>query len=419
MILQSADYMCYFHVAFGQRQYADIFVTTYDDENVTSTLEFKAKDEHDTFRGDENLKVKAWKLLGLAVAHNTSIHSLNLEFDVIDFDIPIMNLDAKRCIGQFYEGIKQCRSMCTVFLDICPLFGAPVFDLDHLMKHSINLAELKVHCLEPMHSHQYMSLVHALTNNWVFDLELFLDDEDESIEQIVSACSNVCCLEIKSRLQNLHVRSLVTLFKNEESILKCLTIKESNFGSEELSLVAEGLAGNKVLNSLSIQCQYEGEVNQLNTVLCDASSINSIKASNHTLTHLSLTRNEEREVLPLPRFIQDNLELNKNESKEKVVHEKIARYYFEGSFDLTPFVDMPLSTLPRVMTLIQGSSNSRQLAISRLLIGIPELYNVPVTPPCKKLRRSRRLKRKRFSVSVTPSREKLRRSSRLKRKRLL
>ena len=72
-------------------------------------------------------------------------------------------------------------------------------------------------------------------------------------------------------------------------------------------------------------------------------------------------------------MISDSLDLNMIPNKMKVIHEKIARYYFIGEFDVSPYVNMHISLLPEVLCLIKGD---RIGAILRLLKGIPELCNV-------------------------------------------
>ena len=67
---------------------------------------------------------------------------------------------------------------------------------------------------------------------------------------------------------------------------------------------------------------------------------------------------------------------NGNPNKDEVIKTKIARYYFVGDFDLTPFARMPISYLPRVLAVMKGDTINRQSAIFRMLKSIPDLCNV-------------------------------------------
>ena len=75
----------------------------------------------------------------------------------------------------------------------------------------------------------------------------------------------------------------------------------------------------------------------------------------------------------LPRPIEALLELNKNVDKNFVVCEKIREYYFDGNFDVAPFVNMPISILPLVMSATRGGKINCQNAIFRMLRSMPGL----------------------------------------------
>ena len=139
----------------------------------------------------------------------------------------------------------------------------------------------------------------------------------------------------------------------------------------------------------------------ISKVLCDSSSIENICNSNHTLTELFPNRVHEQGL------IANCLKLNNNEKKDEVMRSKIARYFFNGDFEICVFSVMPLSHLPKVLATIDCKAyrldrtddttpltfediisfqpdyhehlNKRltQTAIFRLLRGIPELCNAP------------------------------------------
>ena len=55
---------------------------------------------------------------------------------------------------------------------------------------------------------------------------------------------------------------------------------------------------------------------------------------------------------------EEYLELNKNTKKDEVIRKKIARYYFVGEFDISPFT--PLSVIPEVLSLIEGGAINKK-----------------------------------------------------------
>jgi hypothetical protein len=112
-------------------------------------------------------------------------------------------------------------------------------------------------------------------------------------------------------------------------------------------------------------------------LLCDASSIEGITNSNHTLEDISIF-GEGRSGIPtrdpLPTLAEQCLVLNKEVDKAKLIRNKILRFYFVGEFDVSPFVNMPVSVFPEVTSRIEG--DDQQSAIYRLLQRIPELCTV-------------------------------------------
>jgi hypothetical protein len=75
-------------------------------------------------------------------------------------------------------------------------------------------------------------------------------------------------------------------------------------------------------------------------------------------------------------LIEMCLILNKISNKEDVIRNKIDMFYFVGNFDVSPFARMPISLMPRLISLIKCSSINCQSAIYRLLRCNPGLIYV-------------------------------------------
>ena len=75
-------------------------------------------------------------------------------------------------------------------------------------------------------------------------------------------------------------------------------------------------------------------------------------------------------------MVLDCLEKNKNANKQEVTRKKVARYYFVGKFDISPFADMPVTLIPEVLSLIEEDNINKQSAIFRMLKCIPDLCNI-------------------------------------------
>ena len=141
--------------------------------------------------------------------------------------------------------------------------------------------------------------------------------------------------------------ALSTILQRPTSHLMEL-ILQGNVTMEDNILIgfANSIVGNSRLETLYLEnyqsrATYIG-VNVLIQVLCNASSIESIYTSNHTLKNIG-GRIGDFDLSPY-------LDLNKLESKEAVVRQKIIQYYFMNGYkNKEEFLDMELNMIPHVI----------------------------------------------------------------------
>ena len=195
-----------------------------------------------------------------------------------------------------------------------------------------------------------------------------------AFRRIVLACSNVERLEVCG--SSISRCAAIADLLRKSSILSEITLTEK-MGDAQLSAIAAGLTGNTRLKKMYFsKCQ--GDFSSMAKALCDTSSIQGILKSNHTLEEILPMRN-------LHPLVRDCLYLNQNANKDEVARRKIAKYYFAGPFDVSPFFNMPVSVLPEVLSLLPKAfrrierrkhDTNCQSAIFRMLKSIPELCNV-------------------------------------------
>ena len=207
-----------------------------------------------------------------------------------------------------------------------------------------------------------------------------------SVEWLYISCDTAeHCSILASFLQSNHLMvSHLNVTKKDSIDVEEDSLDSFQLSEQEASMIIDGLKnGNTCLETLYIFC-CKGDTffTSAQTLLCDTTSIESICLSNHTL--IGLQPFPESEV----RFdvfseqevkfgiIVDSLRLNRNSNKNRVIREKISRYYFVGNFDVSPFVKLPVSVVPSVLGMIKGKKLDRQSAIFRLLKSIPDLCNV-------------------------------------------
>ena len=127
---------------------------------------------------------------------------------------------------------------------------------------------------------------------------------------IVSSCSAVKKL-LLARPSITQYASIASLLENDRSVTTELKIVGTIILEEQLTTIAAGLINNTSLKKLELP-SYEGNCSPITKVLCDASSIEGLRESNHTLAIIECFN----EHSPL---VEDCLKLNTNESKNTVI----------------------------------------------------------------------------------------------------
>lgn len=225
-----------------------------------------------------------------------------------------------------------------------------------------------------------------LTGTTLKELDLLQCDfhyENELFTQITSACLTVETLAIKCDDYDEQYAALSSLLC-QKSMLRELVISYDGLG---LSKITPSLAKNQKITKLTVKLtrDFEGEdIDQIQSLLCDTTSIDNIIKSNHTLEEIKLFEHGSGKRLKNV-FVKDCLVLNKNHNKTKVAQKKISQYYFVEAFDMSPFVNMPYALLPKVISIIGGGWRNRHTAQFRILKSIPNLVDAShvdqVQPP--------------------------------------
>ena len=321
---------------------------------------------------------RAWEQIGLAIGRNSTLVELKMrrvnEVDEVDDLSP----RARRCVEALYWGMAQSTAIKELEIDpdLFPDGGdLPPLNLEGTPL-SKSLQSIKLNGYDPSPINLTPSVVLSSIVEHASSLEQ-LDltcvkvnfAHEDHFNRIISKCQHVKSLRVRCRSSAL-CPAVANLLEHSSSIRHLVLLYGGVRGvSEEgLSIVAAGLAKNSTLKLLTLA--YRGSWDAISKVFCDASSIESIYSSNHTLEAIGNRGT-------IPPVIADYLSLNRIPNKQEVIRMKIFRYYFVGDFDITPFAQMPLSVLPQVLGMIQCSDDEdRRLALFRLARYIPDLCNV-------------------------------------------
>jgi hypothetical protein len=327
--------------------------------HLTVELGHGIDDSPHLYLDDDYNDVDAWRRLGRATRNNHTI--THVKIDVGEFVHP-----AAGCFDAFYDQLKHNKSI--QYLDLEPIGRIlPNFDLGYFLKHNANIKHLVLSGGEQPVTAEQSNWSTSLANTRLREFGILdLEFENNGVfEQIISACLGVKKLEVCCQ-HNFQYTALAALLQDRRAILQRVLIQHSE------SIMAS-LVGNTELKELVLPFYTQEARNDFDLLLCDSSTIEQIRNSNHTIETVKV----ESYVFPLPARgrARECLLLNKNENKNKVIQSKIMQYYFIGEFDLAPFSTMPASVLAEVMSCGKEMSQ-RQTAIFELLIGIPDLCNV-------------------------------------------
>jgi len=287
-------------------------------------------------------------------------------------------------IDTLYRGLESNTSIESFELDmdLFPSSGVfPTLDLNGaLFKENLKL--LSVSSEIPIginQTHMVLPLLESTSLENFSISQCNFANEAAVYTGFISECTRVQRLQFKFIDTSEFATSVATLLWDQRSILTQLSLY-LNESADNLPIVIDGLTGNTTLRTLRLPSNgLERVRNQFERLLCNTSSIDGIHNSNHTLELVKISglNSDNMSVQRILRFyspfLKECLELNKDTNKDKVIRTKIARYYFRGEFDVSPFVDMNVKLLPQVMAMIEGDPINQRDAIYRLLKSIPDL----------------------------------------------
>eukprot|EP00956_Cyclotella_meneghiniana_P019381 scaffold33190_cov37-Cyclotella_meneghiniana.AAC.4 len=320
----------------------------------------------------------SWERLGKRIGRKEPVRALELSGDLVDAN-GIIGSEKYECIEALYRGMESNPSLVEelqISMNLYPdNHSLPTLNLlsEHLKE---NLKHLKLTGDDPMTNNQSIMISSVLENTSLKKIDmwgsagqvLFGPSNEEAFRRIVTACYTADSVWVNCQSSSQYF-AIADLIRNPRSISHTLKISGS-IEEEGYYIIADGLAGNTRLKKLSIP-GYESDAYAIAAALCNPTSIENICNSNHTLEEIEFRYGD------INCFLRDCLELNKNANKETVIQRKIFQFYFIGNFDTAPFSSMPVSVLPKVLSMIKGRKEGRQQsAIFRMLTSIPELCNV-------------------------------------------
>lgn len=295
-------------------------------------------------------------------------------------DAAAMNGDplavTERCINSFVAGVKHNKSIVVAKIE---LTGLSINDLSYFILNNKALKTLVLASRERVTLMQSAILSEAISSAQLEEVNIrhCRFRNDEAFERILGACSSssVKILDVPGKHDWQCTEVAALLRGPAKNVIRELRMGFLHFRNalDQKEDMTTNIALNNYLCFAGKRASHQ--ILDLEKLLCNSSSLESISNSNHTLECVTLVREGLSPYL-LGKRAEKYLEFNRNPDKTKVIHDKIRWFYFVGQFDVSLFLDLPASILPEVMSKIKGKDKLKLSAVYRLLQSIPYLCNV-------------------------------------------
>ena len=340
---------------------------------------------------DTDMDVANWRRYGNLVKTNKTVEGLmcivggrgDIQLNEVPFDE--INHETAHCLEAFFERLKDNTTIEEILLDPDLSTKIPPLALRHFFQNNKRLEWVGLFSSTDGDSISPQQSIHLSTVLRDIPLKTlhigcrFINNG--SIEHILSACRrvNVLWMNRDRHHQFLYDNYVFTALaevlrdpttKWQELCVQCINNPSLDAQRAENDILSS-LTQNAQLKTLKVYHLFQGDeaVECFASILCDATSIESILQSNHTVEAIRVDAHAVQD--PCHQY----LELNKNLDKRKVAQIKIMQYYLSKKFEASPLPSMPLAVLPQVLG-IDVPKRHKCTAVFNIFKGIPELCNV-------------------------------------------
>ena len=258
--------------------------------------------------------------MGHALGSNDTLKQLSVNAD-LDLNTAINPISA-RCLEAFYDGLKENRSIEEISLDIFPNKSVAMFDLGYFVQNNLALKDLSLSSEGQLTQEQCFTISNALSGASLRKFNMhkckFTDGDSQCFEQVMASCCNVNSLVLSCE-KSYQYSALAALLRDPKAILS--EVHFYHVTNDGMSIIASSLRGNTKLKKIDFWLGFRGDLEIFVPLLCDASTIENIRGSNHTLEEI-WTPNYQ-----LPQYVEQCLKLNRLENKDEVIQKKIEQFY--------------------------------------------------------------------------------------------
>ena len=256
--------------------------------------------------------------MGQALGSNNTLKELSVNAD-LDLNTAINPVSA-RCLEAFYDGLKENRSIEELSMDIFPSKYVPMFDLGYFIRNNSNLKDLNLSSEEQLTGEQCLTISNALKGASLrkFNMHKCKFMDSQSFEQVMISCPNVKALVLRCQTSS-ESAALASLLQDPKATLSELHLYDvSNDG---MPIITTSLRRNTTVKKIYFWLNFDGDLDTFAPLLCDASTLESIRSSNHVLEEINTPNCQ------LPQYVEQCLMMNRLEDKDEVIQKKIEQLY--------------------------------------------------------------------------------------------
>ncbi|KAK1733971.1 leucine-rich repeat protein [Skeletonema marinoi] len=410
-VVSEGDDLGWLGYFIGKSKYLeDLLIYSWGEgENIEAFMEgINHNESIDLFHIGTDLRGVSFRNLGPFFRNNNSLVQLEISFEV--------GLECAQSIA-FVLGESQYHSLAHIHVEGCHLSDEGFAVIATALGFQPQLERLR---LERNNiGLMGCTALGATLRGWGTSNLTILDldnnpIDDQGLQELVAGITNAKLEELwlsGTLITGAGLRSLSTYLQSESCCLRTLDLTRVDFGDEGAMVLADGLRGNKSLNSLYFDPDDSGITDDgwaaFSKLLCDPTSINSTYLSNHKIKRIG-----EPVMLRTPLNIRRYLGLNEHLGRRHAAMKKILKSH--PDLEMEPFFQLKLKLLPVVVnwfrsarsrwandlgeSIQRGSLPSRELsALYKFVRGMPAFA---VTSYCQQLVMNAQAKRRRIDYEL-------------------
>ena len=334
---------------------------------------------------DSTLDPRSWHKYGEAIKDSKRIYAVKLRpgapWRANRTIVP--NSSVWRCIVSFFSQLQYNTHIKIFELSLSVICSVPLTSLHGMFSSNYNLVQLSLSLDNDNYQSTLTEANHLFLSleNSIYIQSLTLRGNalnNEVLETILISTEFVSRVKIEC-YSNDHIRILCNRFRFVNTLWQhvCFVIKDATINTDILEQdIISNLHNNKHVQTVEIlgntrQAIFDKNetADNIETLLCNTSSIRDIIESNHSISCINVQRSS---MTTLGLRCAKYFSLNRNWKKSNVIKMKIMKFYLSREENKASLNDLALGALVNVIALTVPVKAS---AVYNILRSFPNLFN--------------------------------------------